>query len=84
MEAPRGPIAKEHKGNIIREGNRRLVVIPDDFFLEGEKIIIRQERDGAITVHPAEDAAREAMWDRFNPFTEWENDTWPETVKPFE
>ncbi|MEQ1404460.1 hypothetical protein ABK249_05905 [Neorhizobium sp. Rsf11] len=79
-----GPIAKEHKGKIIREGKRRLVAIPDDFFLEGEKIIIRQERDGAITIHPAEEAACEAMWDKFNPFVEWENGTWPETVKPFE
>ncbi len=42
--------------------------------------MIRQERDGVITIHPAENAAREAMWARFNPFVEWENGTWPEDL----
>jgi virulence-associated protein VagC len=84
MEAPMGPVSKEHEGQIIRKDNRRLVAIPDDFFLEGDKIIIRQERDGTITIHPAEREARDAMFARFNPFVEWENGTWPETVPPFE
>jgi hypothetical protein len=75
MEAPMGPQSKECKISIIREGKRRLVAIPDDFFLEGTEIILRQERDGIITVHPAEEAAREAMWNRFNPFSEWGEET---------
>ena len=76
-----GPITKECEGKIIRKGSCRLVVIPDDFFLEGEKIIIQQERDGIITIHPAEKMAREAMSDRFNPFVEWKDETWPETLE---
>jgi hypothetical protein len=82
MEAPMGPIPKEYRRKIIKDGDRRLIAVPDDFFLEGEEIIIRQERDGAISVHPAEEAAREAMWERFNPFSEWENETRPGNVKP--
>ncbi|WP_438751848.1 hypothetical protein [Pararhizobium sp. O133] len=70
-EAPMGPQSKERKSNIIREGKRRLVALPDDFFLEGNEIIIRQEKDGIITIHPAEEAARKAMWSRFNPFADW-------------
>ncbi len=64
----------ELKGKIERIDGRRIVTIPDKFFLEGEEIVIRQEKDGAITIYPAEDAAREAMWERFNPFSDWENE----------
>ncbi|MCL6651566.1 hypothetical protein A6R70_04590 [Agrobacterium rubi] len=81
MEALMGPIAKEYEIKIIRKGGSRLVEIPDDFFLSGEKIIVRQERDGVITIYPAEKAAREAMSDRFNPFVEWENGTWPDKLE---
>jgi virulence-associated protein VagC len=84
MEAPMGPLPKERESEIIREGKRRLVAIPDDFFLEGDKIIIRQEKDGIISVHPAEQTAREAMSSRFSPFGEWEDDTGPETARPVE
>jgi hypothetical protein len=72
-----GPVLKEVTTLIIRDGNRRLIEIPEAFFLEGEEICRIQDRDGAISVHPAEDAARDAMWARFNPFVEWENGTWP-------
>ena len=75
-----GPVSKESRGKIIRQGNRRLVVIPDEFFLEGEEIIIMQDRDGAISIHPAEDAARQGMWVRFNPFTVWVDGTWPKVT----
>lgn len=72
-----GPVTKEHTSKIIRDGNRRLVEIPEEFFLEGEEILIVQDRDGVISVHPAEHAAREEMWARFNLFVEWPNGTWP-------
>ena len=72
-----GPVTRRLTGRIIREGNRRLVEIPDEFFLEGEEILIIQDRDGVISVHPAEKAAREEMWARFNLFVEWPNGTWP-------
>ena len=62
----------ERSGRIIRSDGKRTVIIPDNFFLEGEEIVIRQEKDGAITIYPAEPAAREAMFERFNPFSDWE------------
>lgn len=64
----------EVSGRIERVDGRRIVTIPEKFFLEGEEIVIRQEKDGAITIYPAEPAAREAMWERFNPISDWEND----------
>ena len=72
-----GPVTKEYKGKIIRDGNRRLIENPDEIFLEGKEILIIQDRDGVISVHPAEQAAREEMWARFNPFVEWPDGTWP-------
>ena len=72
-----GPVTKEVRGKIIRDGSRRLVEVPDEFFLEGEEIFVIQDRDGAISIHPAEQAAREGMWARFNLFVEWPNGTWP-------
>jgi hypothetical protein len=83
-EAPMSAITREHRSRIIKEGNRRLVAIPDDFFLEGEEIVIVQDRDGVISVHPAEEAAREAMWARFNPFIVWKDGMWPAIVEPDE
>jgi len=72
-----GPVSKERTGRIIREGNRRLIEIPEEYFLEGEEILIIQDRDGVISVHPAEEAAREEMWARFNLFVDWPDGTWP-------
>jgi hypothetical protein len=64
----------ELSGRIEKVDGRRIVAIPDKFFLEGDEIVIRQEKDGAITIYPAEPAAREAMWERFNPFSDRENE----------
>lgn len=64
----------ERSSRIIRSNGKRTVIIPDSFFLEGEEIVIRQEKDGAITIYPAEPAAREAMFERFNPISDWEMD----------
>ncbi|WP_156383217.1 hypothetical protein [Rhizobium sp. Root483D2] len=78
------PTTREHRSRIIREDNRRLVAIPDDFFLEGEEIVLIQDRDGVILIHPGEEAAREAMWERFNPFIVWKDGMWPTVVEPDE
>lgn len=75
-----GAVSREVSAKLARIDGRRFVEIPEELFLEGVDIMIRQERDGVITIHPAENAAREAMWARFNPFVEWENGTWPEDL----
>ena len=84
MGAPMSPTTREHRSRIIREDNRRLVAIPDDFFLEGEEIVLIQDRDGVISINPGEEAAREAMWERFNPFIVWKDGMWPTVVEPNE
>ena len=64
---------KEYKQKIHKDGGRRIIIIPDDFFLEGEEIIIRQEKDGMITVHPGDAIGREAMDAKFGLFSDWED-----------
>jgi hypothetical protein len=71
MEAPRWR-AVERRGQIIRSDGSRIVIIPDNFFLKGEQIIIRREKDGAITIYPAKADVRKAMFERFDPFSDWE------------
>jgi antitoxin VapB len=46
------PLPKERKARIFRNGRSRAVRIPQDFDLEGDEVIIRQETDGVITIHP--------------------------------
>lgn len=75
------PVSRECRGKLIQEGVRRLVEIPKDFFIEGDEIVLVQDRDGVISIYPGDEEAREAVWARFNPFIEWENGTWP-TEKP--
>ncbi len=80
-----GPISRDIKSKIIRRDGVRMVIIPEEFFLVGEEVSILQDRDGIISIHPAEEWAREEMWARFNPFVEWKDGTWPEeTPKQFE
>jgi virulence-associated protein VagC len=62
--------AEERQGEVLWNGDDRLVVIPRDFVLVGDKIIIRQEKDGAITIHPATEEGRRAL-DSFSPFGDW-------------
>ncbi|WP_160009303.1 hypothetical protein [Rhizobium sp. 18055] len=77
-----GPVSKSLQSRVIREDGVRMIVIPEEIFLIGEEVTVRQERDGTISIHPAEEHAREELWARFNPFVEWENETWPvETPK---
>lgn len=52
---------EERKQKLIRHGRSRTVAIPEDFVLEGEAIIIRQEKDGVITIHPADETGRRAF-----------------------
>lgn len=47
------PSVKERKARIFKNGRSRAVRIPSDFALPGEDVIIRQEQDGVITIHPA-------------------------------
>ena len=61
---------------VLRNGDDRLVAIPRDFVLVGDEIIIRQEKDGVITIHPATEEGRQAL-DSFNPFHDWEVDDRP-------
>ena len=72
-----GPVSRECKSRLIKDGDRRLVEIPKEFFLEGDEVILIQDRDGVISIQPGEAEAREAVWARFNPFIEWGNGTWP-------
>ncbi|RST84830.1 AbrB/MazE/SpoVT family DNA-binding domain-containing protein [Aquibium carbonis] len=65
--------AEERSGAVLRNGDDRLVAIPKDFVLVGDEIIIRQEKDGVITIHPATKEGRQAL-DCFNPFDDWEVD----------
>jgi virulence-associated protein VagC len=65
--------SKEHKGKVFRVGDGRAVRIPDEFVLAGEEIIIRQEKDGIITIYPATEEGRRALH-VFNPFAEETDD----------
>lgn len=44
--------SKERRAKIFRNGRSRAVRIPSDFNLTGEEVVIRQEEDGVITIHP--------------------------------
>jgi antitoxin VapB len=46
------PAPKERRAKVFKNGRSRAVRIPQDFDLEGDEVIIRQERDGVITIHP--------------------------------
>jgi hypothetical protein len=51
---------KEYRQQIFKEDGKRIVVIPADFLLEGDEVVIRQEKDGVITIHPGDEIGREA------------------------
>lgn len=60
-------------GEVLRNGDDRLIVIPKDFVLVGDRIIIRQEKDGVITIQPATEEGRQAL-NCLNPFWDWKDD----------
>lgn len=68
--------AEERTGMVLRNGDDRLVVIPRDFVLVGDEIIVRQENDGVMTIPPATVEGRQAL-ESFNPFHDWEVDDRP-------
>ncbi len=45
-------LPKERKVRVFKNGRSRAVRIPSEFDLAGDEVIIRQERDGLITIHP--------------------------------
>lgn len=47
-------LPKERKVRVFKNGRSRAVRIPTEFDLVGEEVIIRQEKDGVITIHPVE------------------------------
>ncbi|MBP1847005.1 antitoxin VapB [Rhizobium petrolearium] len=47
------PMPKERRAKIFKNGRSRAVRIPSDFDLSGDEVVIRQEKDGVITIHPA-------------------------------
>lgn len=68
--------SRERKGIVRDTPEGRMVLIPDVFVLAGKEITIRQERDGAITIHPASEEDLRAM-EIFNPVVDegdWEGD----------
>lgn len=75
-----GPVSRQLKGLVTRKDSRRFVEIPEEFFLEGREVIILQDRDGTISIYPAEETAQNAMWARFNPFVEWADGIWPKNL----
>jgi hypothetical protein len=68
MVMPMQPLPKELRTALVETEYGRAVVIPDDFVIEGGEIILRQERDGLITISPGSPYGREAMWRAFDPF----------------
>ena len=44
---------KERKVRVFKNGRSRAVRIPREFDLTANEVIIRQEKDGLITIHPA-------------------------------
>ena len=45
-------LPKERRAKIFKNGRSRAVRIPKDFDLPGDEVVIRQETDGVITIHP--------------------------------
>jgi hypothetical protein len=64
---------REWKGEIRREGNTRLVVLPDEVIPEGNEILIVQDKWGEISIHPASPEGRRAL-DQFGPFADWSDE----------
>jgi virulence-associated protein VagC len=47
---------RECRQTLTRNGTTRVILIPDDFVLGGTEIVLRQEKDGVITIHPGDQA----------------------------
>jgi hypothetical protein len=60
----------EWSSKVRRDGNRRIVVLPEKLVLEGEDILIRQDKWGEISIHPTSPEGRKAL-EKFGPFADW-------------
>ena len=47
-------LPKERRVRVFKNGRSRAVRIPSEFNLVGDEVVIRQEKDGLITIHPVE------------------------------
>jgi hypothetical protein len=70
MEGAMRPLPKEVRTDLVQTERGRAVVLPDDFVMEGRRIILRQERDGLITIWPGTEQGREAIRREFGLFKE--------------
>ena len=61
---------KDCRQPILKEGGKRMIVIPADFLLEGKEVVVRQEKDGLITIYPGDETGRKAMDAEFGLFSD--------------
>ena len=54
-------------------GDDRIVILPTELVLEGEAIVIRQDKWGDITICPTSPEGMKAC-ERFGPFADWTDD----------
>lgn len=60
-------------GKIRREGDERVVVLPRELVLEGDDILIVQDKWGDISIHPQSPEGLKAC-ERFGPFADDDDD----------
>lgn len=61
------------KAQVRRDGDDRIIVLPQDCVLEGEEITILQDRWGDIMIYPASPEGRKAL-EKLGPFAEWDDE----------
>ncbi|MGL4487929.1 MAG: hypothetical protein ACRCU5_00605 [Rhizobiaceae bacterium] len=65
--------AFDFEAKVIVKDGQRFVMIPETVVLVGEDILIRQEKNGVISIHPTTKEGREAL-SPFNPFWDFVDD----------
>jgi virulence-associated protein VagC len=58
---------KEYRQRLVMNGTARVISLPDDFVLGGAEIVVRQEKDGVITIHPGDKLGRQILDDAYFP-----------------
>jgi hypothetical protein len=61
------------EGRVQHQDGRRVVVLPEEVILEGEEILIVQDKWGEILMHPTSPEGRKAL-ESFGPFADWNDD----------
>ena len=56
---------KEYRQWLVLNGTTRVISLPDDFVLGGAEIVVRQEKDGVITIHPGDKVGRQILDDAY-------------------